>query len=93
MPGAIKMYTDHTKFLLIGLNKNMLYLHVITSYNVQSQHYLLNSLWRTEHSFMAFIQNQVNGLIKTFKGSLKKRTKIKRSNHLLNLSPLHSRVS
>lgn len=55
----------------------MPYLHIIPSYNVQSQHYLLNSLWRTEHSFMAFIQNQVNGLIKTFEGSLKTNHKNK----------------
>lgn len=39
-------------------------LHIISSNDVQSQHNLLHSLGGAEHTLMAFIQDEVDRLVK-----------------------------
>lgn len=69
-----RQYTGHQNSTLPSTNTDSLCLfnlHVVSSNNMQPQHNLLNSLVGAVHTLMAFIQYQINCLVKTFQCTLK----------------------
>jgi hypothetical protein len=53
-----------------------LYLHVVTSHNVESEYDLLDSLRCAVHSLKAVIKYQVDGLVKTLQCTLLIKNKV-----------------
>lgn len=50
------------------------HLHIVSSDDVKSQNHLLHALAGAEHSLVAFVQDQVDGLIEAFQSSLQTNT-------------------
>jgi len=69
-----RQWTVHQNSRLPSTNTDglcLFNLHIVSSNNMQPQHNLLNALVGAVHTFMAFIQYQINCLVKTFQCTLK----------------------
>lgn len=63
-----------------------MYIHIVSPDDVETQNDLFHALCRTEHSLVALIQDQVDGLVKTFQCALlKKKSSIIKEKIKLNL--------